>query len=152
MVKDAEAWCAAVHGVARSQTQLSDWTAAAAWVNQVRLSYTAVTKDLKDQLKFLFAHAFCPSWVVYCSASLCPHPSRQELHGWGASCQRHLVKSRVMAKYIIAHWSLCAKVVHDISAYISLPRTFTTKLKVSDKVLSITERYQSRVAKLDVSG
>ena len=31
MVKDREAWHAAVHGVAKNQTQLSDWTTATAW-------------------------------------------------------------------------------------------------------------------------
>ena len=28
IVKSREAWCAAVHGVAKSRTQLSDWTTA----------------------------------------------------------------------------------------------------------------------------
>ena len=28
LVKDREAWCAAVHGITKNQTQLSDWTTA----------------------------------------------------------------------------------------------------------------------------
>ena len=38
MVKDREAWCAAVHGVKNSQTWLSDWTTTCA-VPQVLISY-----------------------------------------------------------------------------------------------------------------
>ena len=33
-VKDREAWCAAVHGVPKSQTRLSDWTAITSMIRQ----------------------------------------------------------------------------------------------------------------------
>ena len=36
MVKDLEAWCAAVHGVSKSQTQLRDWTTTANHLNRLR--------------------------------------------------------------------------------------------------------------------
>ena len=35
VVKDREAWCAVVHGIANSQTWLSEWTATTKWIQYI---------------------------------------------------------------------------------------------------------------------
>ena len=39
VVKDKEAWCAAVHDIAKIQTQLSDWTAASKGKLETNISH-----------------------------------------------------------------------------------------------------------------
>ena len=44
IVKDREAWCAAVHGIAKSWTRLRDWTTTTFIHNGILLSHKKVTK------------------------------------------------------------------------------------------------------------
>ena len=57
MVKDRETWCAAVHGVAKGQTQLSDWTTRHGGSCSPTRDWTLVPCIARQILSFFFCKA-----------------------------------------------------------------------------------------------
>ena len=68
IVKDREDWCTAVHGVTKSQTQLSDWITIGIWARQS----CAETTD----------GASCKTIFPHLSIKLCDPQFEDEFYGW----------------------------------------------------------------------
>ena len=73
MVKDWEAWWPAVHGVAKSWTQLSNWTTAKDWTTSLSTkNWTVVlTWGIKEPLWFFQKKEKSESWYIKKDKNIC---------------------------------------------------------------------------------
>ena len=78
MVKDTEAWCVAVHGVTKSCTWLSDWTATESGRGRCYLCLPNLTAPF-SLLHIIWLWCYCQSWP--CRSLLPLYNIRQQVPG-----------------------------------------------------------------------
>ena len=114
LVMDREAWHAAVHGVAKSRTPLSNWTELITHryfmhsrrISQTSLAYTSIALVIRHQLpwNFLFFQSVgnsliipeqttpaSPSWPQFCH----PQPQEAHCHTWDSILPQYTRSSQM---------------------------------------------------------